>query len=154
MRNDLIRDEPTPDVVISKGRDKEVICVYRRFSLCGVKKQRNERVEVFDLSLLILDLSLPLYFLPSLQEKNSMASTPRLLEDKVIIVTGGSQGIGEGIVRGLAEAGAKIVIHYLATNENSNDVVKLADDLILLETHFTVVAGDIALPSTAENVST
>lgn len=81
-------------------------------------------------------------------------STPRLLEGKVIIVTGGSKGIGNGIVRGLAKAGARIVIHYLATTENSNDIIKLSEDLLLMEAPFTVVAGDIAFPATAACVCT
>ena len=32
------------------------------------------------------------------------------LQDKVVIVTGGAQGLGEGIARRLAEEGASLVI--------------------------------------------
>ena len=46
-----------------------------------------------------------------------------LLKDKVAIVTGGSRGIGEGIVRRLAEAGAKIVFTYHSSAEKANAIV-------------------------------
>lgn len=46
-------------------------------------------------------------------------------QDKVVIVTGGTKGIGEGCVRVFAEAGAKIV--FCARNQNEGDA--LADEL-------------------------
>src|SRR5690349_2103360 len=48
------------------------------------------------------------------------------LKDKVIIVTGGAKGIGEGIVRVLADEGATPVI--IGRNEQDNK--KLVDELI------------------------
>ena len=34
------------------------------------------------------------------------------LSGKTVLVTGGSRGIGAGIVRGLASAGARVIVHY------------------------------------------
>lgn len=42
---------------------------------------------------------------------------PRPLEDQVAIVTGGSSGIGHGIARAYAAAGAAIVINYRSSRE-------------------------------------
>lgn len=39
------------------------------------------------------------------------------------LVTGGNSGIGEGIARGLAAAGAAVVINYVAGEERANNVV-------------------------------
>ena len=41
------------------------------------------------------------------------------MKDKVAVVTGGAVGIGEGITRQLAEAGAKVVINYNRSEENA-----------------------------------
>lgn len=43
-----------------------------------------------------------------------------LLKDKVAIVTGGSRGIGEGIVLKLAENGAHIAFSYVSSDEKAN----------------------------------
>jgi 3-oxoacyl-[acyl-carrier protein] reductase len=43
----------------------------------------------------------------------------KLLDGKVIIVTGGSRGIGEGIVLKLAESGAHIAFTYVSSDEKA-----------------------------------
>jgi 3-oxoacyl-[acyl-carrier protein] reductase len=43
----------------------------------------------------------------------------KLLENKVAIVTGGSRGIGEGIVLKLAESGAHIAFTYVSSDEKA-----------------------------------
>ena len=46
----------------------------------------------------------------------------KLLENKVIIVTGGSRGIGEGIVLKLAESGAHIAFTYVSSDEKAKSL--------------------------------
>jgi glucose 1-dehydrogenase len=46
------------------------------------------------------------------------------LENKTAIVTGGNSGIGEAIVRRLAQDGANVVIDYVARPDDTADLVK------------------------------
>lgn len=46
----------------------------------------------------------------------------KLLENKVVIVTGGSRGIGEGIVLKLAENGAHIAFTYVSSDEKAKSL--------------------------------
>jgi 3-oxoacyl-[acyl-carrier protein] reductase len=48
------------------------------------------------------------------------------LTGKTILVTGGSRGIGEGIVRGLAGQGASVVLNYLGSKAAAE---KIADEI-------------------------
>lgn len=50
----------------------------------------------------------------------------KLLENKVAIVTGGSRGIGESIVRSFVDHGAHVAFTYVSSNEKAN---KLVDEL-------------------------
>jgi len=56
------------------------------------------------------------------------------LKDKVAIVTGGNSGIGKAVVLGLAQAGANIVIDYVANEQATEDlerqIVALGDRAI------------------------
>ncbi len=47
----------------------------------------------------------------------------KLLENKVALVTGGSRGIGESIVRRFAEQGATVAFTYLSSSERANKIV-------------------------------
>ncbi|MEO7268415.1 MAG: SDR family NAD(P)-dependent oxidoreductase [Knoellia sp.] len=54
----------------------------------------------------------------------SKSTAARPLEGKVVIVTGGNSGIGEGIVREAAAQGAKVVIDYVSHPEATDAIVK------------------------------
>ena len=50
----------------------------------------------------------------------------KLLENKTILVTGGSRGIGKSIVLTLAKHGANVIFTYLSSSEDANKVVEEA----------------------------
>jgi len=50
------------------------------------------------------------------------------LTDKVAVVTGASKGIGAGIAKGLASAGAAVVVNYASSKEGADRVVKEITD--------------------------
>jgi 3-oxoacyl-[acyl-carrier protein] reductase len=45
------------------------------------------------------------------------------LSNKVAVVTGASKGIGAGIAKGLAAAGAAVVVNYASSKEGADRVV-------------------------------
>jgi glucose 1-dehydrogenase len=51
------------------------------------------------------------------------AMTLRTLEGQRAVVTGANSGIGEGVAKGLADAGAKVVVNYVAAPEQAERVV-------------------------------
>lgn len=53
----------------------------------------------------------------------------KLLENKVILITGGSKGIGKGIALTCAQHGADIVFTYLSSEEKAMAVKKEIEDL-------------------------
>jgi 3-oxoacyl-[acyl-carrier protein] reductase len=48
----------------------------------------------------------------------------RQLENKVVIVTGASKGIGAGIAKQMGAAGAKVVVNYASSKDSADEVVK------------------------------
>lgn len=65
------------------------------------------------------------------------------LEGKVALVTGSSQGIGEAVVRKLAEAGATVVINY-RSEKSVRNVEKIVSDIESEAGRAFVVKADMA----------
>lgn len=65
------------------------------------------------------------------------------LANKVAVVTGGSQGIGAGIVRKLAEQGAHVVFSY---NSNGEAAEKIVSETSALNSKVIAVKADVTKP--------
>jgi L-rhamnose 1-dehydrogenase len=80
----------------------------------------------------------------------------RLLENKVVIVTGGSRGIGRAIAVESARHGADILINYWASSDASYGADRASSEVVTeitsLGRRAVAVEGDIADPATAQRV--
>lgn len=70
------------------------------------------------------------------------------LRDKIVLVTGGAKGIGEGIVRQLAAEGAVPVI----IGRNENDNLKLINELHAKKLHAFQFKAELSKPEEVEQV--
>ncbi|HEX4511499.1 MAG TPA: SDR family NAD(P)-dependent oxidoreductase [Burkholderiaceae bacterium] len=72
-----------------------------------------------------------------------------LLENKVVVVTGASRGIGRAIAVGCAEQGADVVINFEGVDGGADDVVA---EIRALGRRALARQGDIADPATAKGL--
>ncbi|KAM0752000.1 short-chain dehydrogenase/reductase sdr [Meredithblackwellia eburnea MCA 4105] len=75
-----------------------------------------------------------------------------LLQDKVVVITGASQGIGKGIALGCAQAGANIVVHALGDERTTKDANDTVGEIEKLGRKGVVVTGDIRKPETSDKI--
>ena len=73
----------------------------------------------------------------------------KILEGKIALVTGGSRGIGEAIVRTFAEQGADVAFTYLSSEERAK---KVESDLIALGSKAKAYRSDASSYSQAEEL--
>lgn len=72
-----------------------------------------------------------------------------LLKDQVALVTGGSRGIGRGIVQALVKEGAKVAFVYKGSQEAAD---QLAAELTQSGGTVQAIQGDVAQPDTATRI--
>ncbi|GAA6032190.1 hypothetical protein JCM8097_007116 [Rhodosporidiobolus ruineniae] len=88
-----------------------------------------------------------------------------LLRNRVVAITGASQGIGRGIALGAAQAGARVVVHHLGSPSTTRDAKDLVGELEAVQKQLAQgkedgralpaaieVGGDISDPATADKI--
>jgi L-rhamnose 1-dehydrogenase len=80
----------------------------------------------------------------------------KLLQDKVLVVTGGSRGIGRAIALESARQGADVVVNYWGKNDVSyghqTAAAQVVTDIAHLGRRAIAVEGDVADPATAQQL--
>lgn len=78
----------------------------------------------------------------------------RLLEGKIVAITGASRGIGRAIALGFAKEGAHIIAHYWGTKSDpaNEEIVSLCVAIRGMGQGCTIVFGDISDPRTSEAI--
>lgn len=71
------------------------------------------------------------------------------LENKVAVVTGASKGIGAGIAKDLAQAGASVVVNYSSDKEGAQKVV---DEIVNNGGKAVAVQGNVSNSADVENL--
>jgi len=71
------------------------------------------------------------------------------LNNKVAVVTGASKGIGAGIAKGLAAAGAAVVVNYASSKEGAERVV---EEIVKAGGKAVAVQGDVSKPSDVQRI--
>ena len=79
-----------------------------------------------------------------------------LLKDKCVIVTGGSRGIGAGISRAMAQAGADVVINYFNENDaelgQTDGIEAVLADIEASGRRAIAIEGNVADPDTGQKI--
>lgn len=75
----------------------------------------------------------------------------KLLQDKVALVTGGSRGIGEAIVRKFAEQGANVAFTYVSSTERAEKIVNELKEMGVDAAAFKSDAGSFEQAETLVN---
>lgn len=88
------------------------------------------------------------------QAPNSLALRHRLLEGKIVAITGASRGIGRAIALGFAREGAHIIAHYweTASNPADDDITSLVTEIQGMGQQCVIISGDISDPQTSHNI--
>jgi 3-oxoacyl-[acyl-carrier protein] reductase len=63
------------------------------------------------------------------------------LENKVVVVTGASKGIGAGIAKQMGASGAKVVVNYASSKESADAVVA---EIISAGGNAVAIQGDMS----------
>ncbi|MDI9860726.1 SDR family NAD(P)-dependent oxidoreductase [Flectobacillus roseus] len=71
------------------------------------------------------------------------------LENKVVIVTGASKGIGAGIAKQMGASGAKVVVNYASSKESANAVV---EEIISAGGNAVAIQGDMSEQSDVKHL--
>jgi glucose 1-dehydrogenase len=85
----------------------------------------------------------------AISKAHQHAMSMRLLEGQRALVTGANSGIGEAVARGLGEAGAKVVVNYVAGDERAQVVV---DDIVKSGGQAIAVRADVSKENEVETM--